>query len=242
MRPVDRETLGEYCLRSLGKPVIEVNVAEEQLSDRIEDAMQWFFEEAEEGTYRAYISKQLTKEDIDRGYVEVPDSVYSIHDMHSGGIFESAGLFSAQYMITSDTILRSGFQMHDYKMMRQHLAEIDNQLNSSQFRFSRVMNRVYFDGRWKSHSREGEWIVFEGYKIVDDEYERLYDNIWLKRFATAMVKLQWGANVKKYDGVQLPGGVTMNGQQIYDEAKDEIAELKEELRNKWSAPAPMLIG
>lgn len=242
MRPTDRETLGDYCLRKLGKPVIEINIAEEQVSDRIEEAMQWFFEESDEGTYRAFITKEIEQEDIDNGYIEVPDSIYSIHTMYDGGVFQEAGLFSAEYQIMSDIILNSGFQIHDYNMMRQHLAEIDHQLNTTQFRFNRVMNRVFVDGNWNREENIGKHIVFEGYKIVDDDYEQLYDNIWLKEFATALIKEQWGSNIKKYDGVQLPGGVTMNGQQIYEEAREEIQRLKEELRSKHAAPAPFLMG
>lgn len=235
-----RAEFEEYILRKLGKPVINVNVASEQISDRIDEALEMFFEEHDEGSYRAYITHELTQADIDDQAIEVPDDVYSIHKIHSGGVFNNQGLFSAEYMITSDTILRSGFQMYDYYMMRQQLAEIDHQLNSTQYRFNRSMNKVWIDGL--QDKLPGDYVVLEGYKIVGESFERVFNNMWLKKYATALTKEQWGTNTKKFTGVQLPGGVELDGQKIYDEAREEIKELEEELRQKWSSPAPFLIG
>ena len=268
-KPNTRATLQEYCLRALGSPVIEVNVDDDQIEDRTDDALQFYQEYHSDGVIREYIKHQLTKADIDNNYITLNDSVTSVVRMLKINATTGSTLFDMGYhMRQNDIFLLQGLstQMQEYEMSQQKLSLVDHRLNSEEhIRFSRHMNRIHMDegyggliggecsiaahtdktacenagGTWT----EGEYIVLEVYSIIDPTtYTDIYNDHFLKKYLTALIKRQWGANMMKFEGFQLPGGITLNGRQMFDDAIEEIKELEEECRLAWMTPDNFIMG
>ena len=141
--------------------------------------------------------------------------------------------------------LRNPSNLIQYSMTKQYLALIDMQLNGmgQEIRFSRHMNRLHIDTSWGERIKENDWIVVEGYQTIDpEEFTDVYNDMTLKKLVIALFKRQWGQNLVKFEGVQMPGGVTLNGRQIYDDAMADIQKLEEEMQLKWEMPVDMFIG
>ena len=263
-----RPELIDHCLRALGAPVLEINVDEDQIEDRIDDALQYYQEYHSDAVVRAYFKHQLTADDITNSYIAIPDSITSVTkilDMKSG---ESEAMFNAEYQMRLADMntwgMQSSIQVFGQKM--QHLALLDHQLNSSELlRFNRHMNRLYVDEGFGSlqagscsiiahttktacEAASGIWteagfIIIEGFEIVDPQtYSDVYNDMFLKKYCTALIKRQWGANMSKFEGMQLPGGVTMNGLQIFQDAVEEINKLEEEMALAWQMPDDFIMG
>jgi hypothetical protein len=264
-----RTGLAEHAMRALGAPVIEINVDEDQVEDRIDDALQYYQEYHADAVVRTYLKHELTAEDVTNSYISIPDNITSVVrllDM-GGGSVES--LFNVNYhMRLSDMMsMNTGsldFQMYEQRM--QHLALLDQRLNSTELlRFNRHMNRLYTDEGFSSlkgsvcsntsYTTEstciaagetwtaGGYIIVEAYTIVDPTtYSDVYNDMFLKRYVTSLIKRQWGQNMLKFDGFQLPGGITMNGRQIYDDAVEEINKLEEEMQLAWMLPDEFFMG
>jgi hypothetical protein len=124
-----------------------------------------------------------------------------------------------------------------------HLALLDFELNGHQgFRFNRMSNRLYLDANWQTDFILGDYIIVQSYRAMDPTtWSKVYNEPWLKHYVTALFKKQWATNLKKFSGIQLPGGVTLDGDKLYDEATTEIKELEDELQNK-SAPLDFFMG
>jgi len=242
----NRVGLAEHALRELGAPVIEINVDEDQVEDRIDDALQYYQEYHADAVFRVYLKHQLVADDIANSYITIPDGVTSVVrllDLKSGS---SEALFNVEYqMRLSDMMSFStsskNLQVYDQRM--SHLALMDNRLNSTELlRFNRHMNRLHVDEGFKSLA-VGDWICIEAYQIVDPStYTDVYNDMFLKRYVTALIKKQWGQNLIKFEGVQLPGGVTINGRQIYEDAVEEIRLIEENMQLAWQLPDDFLMG
>ncbi|MCH8476288.1 MAG: hypothetical protein LAT55_13790 [Opitutales bacterium] len=237
-----RSDLKEYCLRKLGKPVIEINVADIQIEDRIDEAIEYYIEYHAESTREYYYKHQLTEEDHERGYIEIPDSIISV----SRVVPMSTSLFHNSFLGWADTVLHeivhAGGLTNMY-MTQNYLAEIDFHLrNVPDARFSRMENRLHFDKNDRTFET-GYYLIFEVQEIIDPkDFPKIYDDWLLKRHATQLIKQQWGANLSKYENIELIGGKTLNGRQMYDEATQEIERLEEKYVDLVGEPAGFFKG
>lgn len=244
-----REKLIDYCKRRLGDPVIEINVDEDQVEDRIDEALQLYREYHSDGQQRTFLKHQITATDMTNKYVTVSDSVLSVNRMFPmTGSSTGRDMFSVQYqMYLNDLAFMDSFMgdLAYYKQMNQYLALLDMTLTGTpQIDFSRVLNRIYIQGDLEDGTlREGDYIVVEAVAAISpSEASKIYNDRWVKEYATALIKLQWGQNLIKFDGVQLPGGVTINARQIYEDAQADIEKLKEELRSEHEMPIDFYVG
>lgn len=246
MPPVSsREELKQYCLRELGAPLIKINVADEQLEDRLDEGIEYFREYHSDGVEKMYLKHEVTAEDITNKYLPVSDLVYGITrviPLSSGR--SSSNIFDVQYQLRlHDLYNLSSTSLIYYTTAMEHLATLNHVLNGHQLiRFNRFKNKLELDAKWGSSIVEGQYIIIEAYRALDpEEYTRTYSNPWLKKYVTALFKRQWGANLSKFSNMQLPGGVMIDGKSIYREALDEITELEKDLTEN-SAPLEFFTG
>jgi hypothetical protein len=244
MAVTTRNQLKEYALRSLGKPVVQINVAEEQLEDRLDEAIAYFQLYHYEGIERMYLRHQITQEDIDNQYINIPDFVYGVKRVipfRQGS--SSANLFDVQYQLRlNDLYELTNTSMVYYTMVMQHMQSLDLVLNGyPQFEFNRLGGKLYLEVG-KRKLVPGNFIIVECYRALDPEQNsKMYNEPWLKLYVEALFKKAWATNLKKFQNMQLPGGVTIDGQAMYLEATQEIKDLEDELQNK-SAPLGFFVG
>ena len=245
-KPNSRSTLQDYCFRNLGAPVIEINVDEDQLEDRTDDAIQFYQEFNSDAVIREYIKHELTATDLTNNYITVPDTVTSVVRLLKINSSTGSSLFDMGYhMRMNDIFMLKGLgtQMQEYTQAQQKLSLVDHLLNSHEhIRFSRHMNRIHMDEGF-GELAAGEFIVLEVFSIIaPDTFTDVYNDHYLKKYLTALIKRQWGANLMKFQDFQLPGGITLNGRQIYEDAVEEIQGLEEESRLIWAMPDNFLMG
>ena len=318
--PTSRETLKEYCLRELGDPVLEINVDDSQLEDRIDQVLDYWRLYHYEGIEQIYLKCQIhasrititsnnagsfgledkltgvssgaiatvTREntavssgntlivknvvgtftagetigngtitatlgagtpcvlgEYDKRYIDIDDSVYGIQKVLSIGMSSSSkNIFDLQYQLRlNDLYDLTSTSIIYYKTVMSHLALLDLELNGhTLYRFNRLQNRLYLDINWATDVTFGDYIIVQAYRALDPAtFTKIWNENWIKRYCTAQFKRQWGTNMKKFGGLQLPGGVTLNGKDTYDEAMAEIQALEDELQNK-SAPLEFFLG
>jgi hypothetical protein len=242
-----KQDLADFCLRQNGAPVVNIEVDEEQLTDCLDLAVQYYQEYHFEGIERDYVKYQLSPTDMSNQYLSLPDPVFSVTKvLNPSTIFNSTEtLYNFQYQIMQGEMTRiigSGGVNYMYGVLN-YMSNLDFVLRKEKiFRFHRRINRVYLDTNWGVDIKQGDWVVLEVYKAVDPEVAtEVYNDPWLKKYATALVKRMWGTNLKKFTGMTLPGGITYNGQQIYDEAVETIEKLETEATNT-SAPLSIFVG
>lgn len=314
-----RQDLKNYALRALGHPVIEINVADEQLDDRIDEALDFFNLYHYDGIEKMYLKQQIRASRItllqpiadqffldefvvgqtsgakarvskesqklssgtellvrnvegdfiegenivgdssgvtaefvsvwlgerDKKYIEIDDWIYGItRVIPFSQASSSKNLFDLQYQLRlNDLYDLTSTSLIYYKTVMSHLALLDLELNGyPMYRFNRMNNRLYLDINWSSDIHLGDYIVVEAYRALDpNEFSKVWNEPWLRKYVTSLFKKQWANNLKKFGGMQLPGGVTINGKEMYDESLLEIRELEEELISK-SAPLEWFVG
>ena len=245
MAVTSREGLKQYALRALGAPVVEINVDEDQLEDRIDESLEYWHQYHYEGVERVYLKHEVTQDDIDNKYLPINDLVYGVtRVIPISNTQSSKNLFDIQYQLRlHDLYDLTSTSIIYYKTVMGHIAMLDMELNGPQmFRFNRLQNALHIDFNWNQDVTVGDFVVIEAYRILDPQvYTKVYNELWLKHYVTAQFKKQWAVNIKKFSGIQLPGGVTMDGNALYDEAIGEIKDLEEELRTK-SAPLDFFVG
>lgn len=244
--PTTRATLQEYCLRSLGSPVIEINVDDDQIEDRTDDAIQFYQTWHDDAILRTYLKHELTAADITNNYITVSDHITSVVRMLKINSTAGNALFDVGYhMRLNDVFMVGGMtsQIQNYEQKLQHLSLIESQLNTEEhIRYSRHMDRLHMDEGF-GDLKAGSFIVIECYQIVDPSaYAQIYNDLFLKKYLTALIKRQWGANMMKFEGFQLPGGITMNGRQMFDDAIEELQRLEEEVALTWMTPDNFIMG
>ena len=241
-----REQLKDYCLRQLGAPVIEINVDDDQVEDRIDDAFQFYREYHFDAVEKLYLKHEITANNISNQYIEISNAVVGVERVFPF-MNKSTGtnIFDIKYQILiNDLYTLMSTDLIYYTAVRQEL-ELINQLLVGQkpIRFNRHMNRLHIDMDWAADVVEGTYIIVECWRILDpDVYTDVYNDMFLKRYATAQIKKQWGNNLKKFAGVQLPGGVTLNGEIIYQEATEEIRQIETEIQSRFELPVDMFVG
>ena len=283
-KPASKTELKQYCLRQLGAPVLEINVADEQIDDLMDDALQYFQERHFDGVERMYLKHQLTQDEVDRGqasneadstntvgivttsatstnisgygttvtnwyensnFLQVPDSVIGIEKVFK---FDSStistGMFSIKYQLfLNDLYQFSSLDLLQYAMTKTYLEDIDRLLTTDkQIRFNQRQDRLYLDIDWSAEDKDN-WLVIECFRIVDpNSFTGIYNDSFLKRYLTALIKRQWGQNLIKFTGVKLPGGIELNGRQIYDDAQVELDKIQEMMSNTYEVPPLDMIG
>lgn len=248
--PNSRQTLIDFCLRRLGEPVLEINVDVDQIEDKVDDALQRFREFHADATLRTFLKHEVTQTDIDNKYIPIPDSVIFISRVfpinttfsYSGNMFD---IRYQMYLNNMGDFTKWAGDLNYLYQMQQYLELVDQQLSGQpQVRYNRYQDRLYIDGDFNDNDlKVGDFVVVEMYQIIDeDEYSGVWNDMWLKDYTTALIKQQWGANLIKFEGMQLPGGVTMNGRQIYDDAMSDIDKLEERIRSEQELPVDFFMG
>tara|TARA_R100001079_G_scaffold106605_1_gene74848 strand:+ start:290 stop:1045 length:756 start_codon:yes stop_codon:yes gene_type:complete len=248
--PTSRDTLIDYCKRQLGDPVLEINVDEDQIEDRIDEALQYYQEYHSDATIRTYLKHLVTATDVSNEYIPIASNILYISRLFpiSSSFNSSFNFFDIKYqMMLNDVADIQNFagDLAYYEQMQQYLSILDMKLNGHpQTTFARHQDRLYIHGEFKDGDiKEGEYIVAEVYTVLDpDSHTTIYNDLWLKEYATALIKRQWGMNLLKFDGVQLPGGVLLNGRQLYDDATADIDRLRERIRSEFELPADFFMG
>jgi hypothetical protein len=268
--PTTRTDFKEWCLRSLGKPVIEINVDPDQVEDRIDEALQYFAQYHYDGVERVYLKYQITQADITRSrsdnslaqvtdvdssttavwkeqknYIPVPSSVMSIVKVFPMTDKASLNMFDVRYQLRlNDLYDFSSTSLIHYEMTMQHLDFLDHILiGETAIRHNQHQNRLYLDADFQTDFVDGDYIIIECYRAIDPAtYSDVYNDIFLKKYTTQLIKKQWGANLSKFQGIQMLGGVALNGEQIYTQAQEEIDKLEEQIQLAYELPPMHMIG
>lgn len=279
-QPTSRQELIEYCKRKLGYPVLEINVADEQIDDLVDDAIQFFQERHFDGVYQTFMKYKVTQADIDRGravppsgigiastsvtenivgtattfnyyensnYLKVPSYVIGINKIYQ---FEasnafSSGMFSVKYQLFLNDIYYWGsLELLTYSMVKRQLEDIDWLLTTQkQIRFNKRQDRLYLDIDWSSLT-VGQYLVIDCYRVLDpSDYDRVWNDSFLKPYLTALIKRQWGYNLSnKFRGMKLPGGVELDGRTLVEDAQREIDYLMDKMSTTYELPPLDMIG
>ena len=246
--PASRQALIDYCLRSLGAPVIEINVDDDQVEDRIDESIQFYQAFHSDAIVRNFYKHQITQEEFDAKKIDLPDELlYVLRVLPIGAANATQGIFSVDYQLHLNDLydLRRPGNLINYEMTRQYLSLIDMTLNGMDqgIIFSRHRNTLEIETDWNRRIPVGQWVIIECYQTLNPEdCTDVYNDMFLKRYATALIKRQWGVNLSKFGGMQLPGGVTIEAGKILDEAKAEITELETQARIVWEMPVDFYVG
>ena len=245
-KPASREEFKQFCLRRLGAPLLEINVADEQLEDCIEIAFSYYYDYHYDATEKIYLAHQVTDEDKVNKYIQIPDEIIGVTSiLDVGDSYSTNNLFNLRYQISlNDLYSFNTGPFAPYYMAFQNVALAEELFVGKQsLRFNRHINKLYIDMSWDTKVKTGEYIIIEGYKRINpDTYTDMYNDRWLQRYCTAQIKKQWGENLKKFEGISMPGGITFNGQKIWDEALDELNQLETEMISSYSLPVSDMVG
>ena len=260
-KPASREDLKTYCLRRLGWPVIEINVDDLQVEDRVDDALQFFQEYHFDAVEKVYEKHKITQNDIDNQYLSVPSPGWSntaspdTSDSYIGitkilkPTTSGIGMWDIRYQmrlsdLTTFGTYFGGYQLQTYEMRMKNIALVEELMSGMvPIRFSKHANRLYVDWDWESDAFIDEFLLIEAFRIIDpNTMTDVYNDLFLKQYTTALLKEQWGMNLSKYDGVQLPGGVTLNGRAILEDARAELDKIREEMSSKYELPVDFIMA
>ena len=279
-QPASRSDLINYCKRQLGAPVLEVNVADEQIDDLIDDALQYFHERHFDGVVQTFLKYKITEADVNRGrtrgnsqtvgivtttatssidgsdvtfsfeensnYLQVPPQVIGVNKIfrYDGSQTVTNNMFSVKYQLfLNDLYNFSSVDILSYAMVKRYLEDVDFLLNTEkQVRFNQRQNRLYIDVDWGDVTKD-DYLIIDCYRLLDpNDYSRVWNDSFLKRYVTQLIKRQWGQNLMTFQGVKLPGGVELNGRQIYDDAQKELDVIREVMSNTYELPPLDMIG
>jgi hypothetical protein len=246
----NRQDFKNYCLRRLGFPVIDINIDDAQVEDRIDDALQYWQDYHFDGLQKVYYIKAIGQTEIDQKYIDLSDArdaannrleivgitrIFPVTDSQS-----TVNMFDLRYQLRLNELYDfTSASYINYTLTMQHLRSLELLfVGEVPIRYQRHMERLYIDWAWgEQQAPVGTVVIAEAYAIINpDVYNKVWQDRWLKEYATALIKRSWGANLKKFNNIQLPGGVTLNGDKIYDEAFEEIKALEEKMANEYFAP------
>jgi len=278
-QPASRQDLIDYTKRQLGAPVLEINVADEQIDDLVDDALQYFHERHFDGVIRTYLKYKITQDDIDRGrsrggsnvsgittdtvtqtvgvttqfafeensnYLPVPSSITGVNKIFrlQSSSATSGSMFSVKYQLfLNDLYYWDSIDLLQYSMVQSKLSDIDHLLNPlKHFRFNQRQDRLYIDMDWGTLSAD-DYLIIDCWRLLDPStYTQVWNDSFLKMYLTALVKRQWGQNLMKFQGVKLPGGVELNGRQMFDDAERELERIREKMSSTYELPPLDMIG
>ena len=279
-KPSSRSTLKEYCLRQLGKPVIEINVDDDQVEDLIDDTLQLFNERTYNGAERMYLKYKLTAEDITnggggsgnagrnvtttatdtnsgtagtsrtlefeegRGYLTLPDHVLGVEGIKKISNTMVNNMFGFRYQFfLNDFYNFYAYDILNMELTLQYLETLDFLIEGNKdIRYNKVQNRLYLDIDWDL-AQENDYIIIDCYRALDPAaFTKVYNEIFVKKYLTSLIKRQWGQNLIKFQGIKMPGGVEFNGRQIYDDAVSELQALEEKMSSTYELPPLDFVG
>jgi hypothetical protein len=231
--PATKSDFKEYCLRKLGKPVIEINVTEDQVEDRVDEALRFYWDYHFDGSEMVYYKHQITETDMANKYITVPENIMGVVSVFPIGdpSIRSDDLFNIRYQIAlNDLYTLTSVSLVPYYMAMEHLSLMSEMLIGKQpIRYSRHKDRVYIDTDWGSLG-VGKFLILQAYEVIDpDVYTDAWNDRWLQNYATALIKKQWGDNINKFSGMSLPGGVQFNGDKIQNDAEADIRRLEADM-------------
>jgi len=247
-----REDLKDYILRRLGSPLIKINVSDDQVDDRIDDTLMKFSEFHADSTITLFQKHTISAEDVSRQWISIPPNVINIRriiPLIDGGANDSTGsMFDPQFQLMQNEILTFGakdLSLSHLSILQSYMRQIQMETSglTEMIQFSRHMGRLYVYVDWGTDIKEGSVIIIESTRIItEDDSGSIFNNSWVRDYSTALVRYQWGSNVNKYQGINMVGGVTFNGDAIISEAKEEMLRLLEELRQTWELPPMFMVG
>ena len=268
--PSSKATLKTYCLRALGFGVIDINVSDDQVDDRLDEALQYFAQYHYDGIEKMYLKYQTTEADRTRaatnttttatdsvdntvtasfgegnGFIPMPQSVVSVLNIFPFSDKTTNNMFDIRYQLRlNDLYDFSSTSIIHYDMTMKHLDMLEHMLvGEKPIRFNQHQNRLYIDMDWANDVSTGEYLIIECYRKIDpDSFTDIFDDIYLKRYATSLIKRQWGANLSKFSGVAMLGGVTMNGETIFSQAQEELQRLEEQIQLSFETPIDYMVG
>lgn len=244
--PTTRQQFKDYCLRAIGAPVVEINVDTEQVDDRIDEALLKYRDYHYDGTERVLYKYLLTSTDLTNKYLTLEDNIIGVTRIFDVG--ESTNihsLFNLRYQIRMNDLYDfAGKSYVPYVMAMRHIETLQETFVGKKFiRYNRHMNRLFIDFDWNSDVIAGEYVIIDCYRVLDpNTWTDVWNDPWLKKYATSLIKRQWGANMSKFQNIPLLGGLTMDGKTIYKEGVEEIEALEKELNSNWSLPSMDLTG
>lgn len=265
--PSSRAELKEYCLRKLGAPVLEINVDDEQIEDCIDDALQYFRERHFDGIQRVFLKHKITQADVDKfknsnqihtttsgdsweernNYIDIPDHILGVERVFSFVSSTIRGdLFGIEYqMFLNDLYAFGSLDILNYYMTKSYLETLDMVLNTGAFmqlRFTKTQSRLYIDYESRNLVKD-RYIVLDCYRLIDpNDHTKVYNSFFLKRYVTALIKRQWGQNLIKFNNVQLPGGVQLNGRQLFEDATKELEDIQSAMLTDFELPPNFIVG
>ena len=278
-QPASRTDLINYCKRQLGAPVLEINIADEQVDDLVDDALQYFHERHFDGVIQTFLKYKITQDDIDRGrarggnnpvgivtttatstvgisstfsfeensnFLQIPPAVLGINKIFrfDGSNTVTNNMFSVKYQLfLNDVYTFSSTEILSYAMTKRYLEDLDFALGTEKYiRFNKRQDRLYLDIDWGAASKD-DYLIIDCYRLIDpNDFTRVYNDSFLKKYLTALMKRQWGQNLIKFQGVKLPGGIELNGRQIYDDAEKDLEIIREQMSNTYELPPLDMIG
>jgi hypothetical protein len=248
--PNSRQTLVQYALRKLGAPVISINIDDDQIDDRVDDAINMFTEFHMDATNKVYVSMNVTSTVLSNGFFQMDPTIINVtrifpilgNSTGSGGP-QNFNIFDLNYQLRLNELY--DFTSADYvyyELAQQHIRTLEILfIGEPPIRFNRYDGRLFVDGL-KQKASNGTMVMAECYQVLPSNNLYFWNDIWLKAYTTCLIKKQWGENLKKFVDVPMVGGVKLNGQKIFDEALDEQEKLEQRLRDTYEAPIPHLIG
>lgn len=244
--PRSREEFKEYCLRKLGKPVIEINVDDDQIDDRIDESLKYYWDYHFDGSDKVYYRHKITEADKVNKYLTLPDNIIGAVSVFPIGAptISSNDLFNIQYQIAlNDLYTLTSVSMVPYYMTMEHLSLIEEILvGKQQIRYTRHKNRLYVDMDWDKMTST-TYLLVEAYEVIDpDIYTEVWSDRWLQNYVSAKIKYQWGSNLTKFIGMTMPGGVQFNGERILSDADREIEKMETEMIVSYSLPVSDMIA
>jgi len=270
--PNTRETLKQYALRKLGKPVVEINVDDQQLEDRLDESLQFYAQYHYDGIRRSYLKYKLTSADKTRlkastpetetatdvvdnsitttffeanNFLVIPETVVSVINIFPFTDKANLNMFDVRYQLRlNDLYDFASTSIINYDIVLRHLDFLDQILvGMKPIRFNQHDNRLYVDMDWANDLEVDEYLIIECYRKLDPTtYTNVFNDLWLKRYTTALFKKQWGQNLSKFDGVTMIGNVTLNGTKIYQEAVADIEALEKEIRDSYEIAPSFMMG
>lgn len=246
VKPTTREEMKNYCLRALGHPVINIDVADEQIEDRIDEALRYYWDYHFDGSHLSFYKHAITDEDKVNKYITLPENIIGAVRIFPLGFYSSStnNMFNVQYQIAlNDLYSLTSYNVVPFYMTMQHLNVLQEVLvGEKPIRYNRHRNILHIDMNWNVIDT-GQYLIVEAYEVLDPNvYQDAWADRWLLKYATALIKRQWGNNMRKFKNMQLPGGITISGQEILDEAKEEIAEMEEDMLTSSVLPGNIMIG
>ena len=264
--PTSRDEIIDYALRKLGSPVVEINVDRQQCEDRLDEALEMFTERHFDGVEKAFFKHQVTQDNKDNGWVDTSTfgaingitgdaptgkDIVTVTNMFQFGKFANIDMFDVRYQmalmdyfgINRGLGYNSSMGLSRYHATKQYIGLIEDFFQPEKaIRFNKVTNKLHIDTKLSDLVGD-DYIIIEAFvKLPSGTFSEIFNDVWLKKYATALIKKQWGSNLSKFEGVQLPGGVSLRGGEIYSEAIEEVGRLEEELQLAYELPIDFDIG